>query len=338
MRGASAGAVASIVSSTACAILIARAWLRRRRHARMREKFERDGFLLLPGFASAAECESMMATMRALIDETPVDELTSVFRTDGKQSKAQGSDDYFMTSADKVRFFLEPGAVDERGALRVPKERAINKVGHALHTAVPAFIAYTQGPKVRDAVHALGWRAPDLVQSMYIFKQPEIGGEVTPHQDSAFMRTEPLSCLGLWLALQDASLTNGCLWARPGSHKEPLRRHFRREVDPATGRERMAFANLLPADAPAPPAAAWDGKPLDAQTTPASLGFVPLPACQGDLVLIHGQVDHLSMPNTSSESRHTFQLHLVEGPGAGTQWDRGNWIAYPEGKPFPTFA
>ena len=26
----------------------------------------------------------------------------------------------------------------------------------------------------------------------------------------------------------------------------------------------------------------------------------------------HGQVDHLSLPNTSGKSRHTFQLHMVE--------------------------
>lgn len=39
-------------------------------------------------------------------------------------------------------------------------------------------------------------------------------------------------------------------------------------------------------------------------------GFVPLPVEEGDLVLIHGQVDHLSMPNTSDHSRHSFQLHL----------------------------
>lgn len=44
----------------------------------------------------------------------------------------------------------------------------------------------------------------------YIFKQPRIGAIVTPHQDSCFLRTEPLSCLGLWLALQPATEANGC--------------------------------------------------------------------------------------------------------------------------------
>ena len=36
-------------------------------------------------------------------------------------------------------------------------------------------------------------------------------------------------------------------------------------------------------------------------------------------------------------SRHTFQLHLVEGERGGAVWSEENWLQYPEGKPFPTF-
>jgi ectoine hydroxylase-related dioxygenase (phytanoyl-CoA dioxygenase family) len=42
---------------------------------------------------------------------------------------------------------------------------------------------------------------------------------VVPHQDSTFLYTEPRTCTGLWLALEDATINNGCLWAIPGSHK-----------------------------------------------------------------------------------------------------------------------
>lgn len=40
-----------------------------------------------------------------------------------------------------------------------------------------------------------------------------------PHQDNSFLYTDPPTCTGLWLALEDATVTNGCLWAIPGSHK-----------------------------------------------------------------------------------------------------------------------
>lgn len=57
--------------------------------------------------------------------------------------------------------------------------------------------------------------------ALYI-QQPGIGGEVVPHQDNSFLYTEPPSCTGLWLALEDANINNGCLWAIPGSHKSSL--------------------------------------------------------------------------------------------------------------------
>ena len=63
---------------------------------------------------------------------------------------------------------------------------------------------------------------------MYIFKQPKIGGEVVCHQDSAFLYTNPESAVGFWVALEDATKSNGCMWAVKGGHKGPLRKLFKR--------------------------------------------------------------------------------------------------------------
>lgn len=42
---------------------------------------------------------------------------------------------------------------------------------------------------------------------------------VTPHQDATFLYTEPLGrVMGMWIALEDATINNGCLWFIPGSH------------------------------------------------------------------------------------------------------------------------
>mmetsp|Transcript_16759 Transcript_16759/g.27796 ORF Transcript_16759/g.27796 Transcript_16759/m.27796 type:complete len:339 (-) Transcript_16759:448-1464(-) len=301
--------------------------------------FQKNGFLIIRGFASAAECKCMQEAMAKLIDAWDPSSATSVFKTNKEQQQAQGKDDYFISSADKVRFFLEAEAMDKASnKLRedIPKEHLLNKVGHALHVEEPAFREYCQSLKVRQVAKALGWSSPDLVQSMYIFKQPRIGGVVTPHQDSCFLRTEPLSCLGLWLALESATIDNGCLWARPGSHTEALRRHFARRV--TDGSVHMEFVPLSIAEDPPPAAAVWEGGLPSSVSCPSELGFVPLPVARGDLVLIHGQLDHLSMPNTSAESRHSFQLHLVEGNEAGTCWSTKNWLQYPPGKPFPKFS
>ena len=346
-----------VAAASAAVAVAAYYYLRRKRARELAATFERDGIAVVRGFASVSECQQMLRAMDVLVEEWDPTTTTSVFKTDSTQTSAQGKDDYFMSSGDavrttwqplraaracsephalataQVRFFLEAGAMDEQtGDLLVPKTEALNKVGHALHVYEPAFAQYAQSGKMRALVHELGWKRPDLVQSMYIFKQPRIGGEVTPHQDSCFLRTDPHSCLGLWLALEDATLDNGCLWARPGSHLEPLRRHFAKQPDGT-----MGFEPQLSTDAAAStPAMAWEGRMPEGQT-PESLGFVALPVRAGDLVLIHGQVDHLSLPNTSGKSRHTFQLHLVESKAAGATWHARNWLQYPQAKPFPQF-
>ena len=68
-----------------------------------------------------------------------------------------------------------------------------------------------------------------VLQSMYIFKQPGIGGEVGCHQDATFLYTDPMTVTGFWFAIEDATLENGCLWAAPGGHRHGgLRQVFKR--------------------------------------------------------------------------------------------------------------
>jgi phytanoyl-CoA hydroxylase len=289
----------------------------------------------------------MIERMSSLASDSwhPGSEKTAVFRTDERQEEAQGSSDYFLDSANACHFFAEPSAVDEEGRLKpgVEKMLALNKAGHGLHVGDEVFREYSTSKKIEDLVATLGWRDPVIPQSMYIFKQPRIGGEVTSHQDSCFLHTEPRqSCLGLWLALHDATVENGCLWVRPGSHGEGLRRRFNRNPGHFggeggeggdKGQPQMVFETL------ASPPVAWEGALPDGSWPPPSEGlfrngFVPVECKAGDLLVFPGTLDHLSLPNYSGKPRHTFQLHLVEGPGEGVEWSGSNWLQYPEGKEF----
>ena len=56
---------------------------------------------------------------------------------------------------------------------------------------------------------------------MFLFKNQKFGTKVDMHTDNTFVISRPnLSCLGIWCALQDATVENGCMYAFPGSHNK----------------------------------------------------------------------------------------------------------------------
>jgi phytanoyl-CoA hydroxylase len=317
--------------------------------------FDEYGFLHVKYFSLSQEILDMKRQMQTLVDTQwdPNGEGLTVFRTDEKQIEEQGSTDYFLESANKVHFFAESGAMTQEGKLKQEflndKISALNKAGHGMHVQPGAFHTYTKSDKVRNLVSELGWEDPVVPQSMYIFKQARVGAEVTSHQDSTFLYTTPKqSCLGLWLALDDATITNGCLWVRPKSHREMTRTKFVKNpahfgTEQIQERSNIAKGDLkesqmifVDEDVPKDDAKIdWVGKipSVEGMSPWESLfekGFIPVECKKGDLVVFPGELDHLSLPNVSDKQRHTFQLHLVEGEKAGVTWSETNWLQYPK--------
>lgn len=97
-----------------------------------------------------------------------------------------------MDSGDKIRFFFETNALDDNGKLKLQKDKCLNKIGHSLHWHSPAFKKVTFAEKVKNLAKDLDFKDPAVVQGMYIFKQPRIGTQVTPHQDGTFLYNDPL--------------------------------------------------------------------------------------------------------------------------------------------------
>src|SRR3954462_14415631 len=188
-------------------------------------QYARDGFLVLPNFVSDGASDALRARAEELVRDFDPANIVSIFST---REQTSTSDDYFLESGDKIRFFFEEHAFNSDGTLKQSKERSINKIGHALHDLDPTFDAFSRTPELKQLVNDLGLNNPLILQSMYIFKQPRIGGEVTCHQDATFLYTEPLKLVGLWFALEDATIDNGCLWAIPGGHKLGLKSRFMR--------------------------------------------------------------------------------------------------------------
>lgn len=259
--------------------------------------YARDGFLVVPDFLSSWTCAGLIERAVQITAEQAPSGPRSVFST---AEQARRSDEWFLESGDRVRCFFEEEALAADGSLQVEPGRAINKIGHALHDLEPVFSAVSYDPRMRAVAAAVGMRDPLAIQSMAIFKQPGIGGEVGCHQDATFLYTEPLSVTGFWIALEDATLDNGCLWVMPGGHLDPLRRRFQRKVGGGT-----EFTTL-------------DARPLP---RPGELSALPVAA--GTLVVLHGLLPHFSGANRSPRRRLAYALHCIE---AAAEYPASNWL------------
>ena len=251
----------------------------------MLEAYREAGVIVLHDFVSIDACNELRARAAELVAEFDPSEVQSVFST---TEQTQLDDDYFIESGDKIRFFLESNAFDESGQLRQSKENSLNKMGHAMHDLDPVFDRFSRTPELAEAVRRIGFTEPAVLQSMYIFKPPKIGGEVVCHQDSTYIYTQPESCVGFWFALEDATLENGCMQFIPGGHKLPLKKRNYRGADGKLITETLD-------DSPWP----------EEQRRPAE-------APAGTLVIFNGRAPHLSAANRSSKSRHAYTLHVID--------------------------
>lgn len=259
-------------------------------------EYERKGFLVLEDFVDTHTCDRLRQRAAELVSDFDPEGLVSIFST---HEQTRTSDDYFLESGDKIRFFFEENAFRPDGTLRQSKERSINKIGHALHDLDPVFDRFSRTLEIKQLVSDLGIVDPVLLQSMYIFKQPRIGGEVTCHHDATFLFTEPLRLVGLWFALEDATIENGCLWAIPGGHELGLKSRF---VRAEGGGTRFEVIDETP----------W---PED--------GLEPLEVKQGTVIVLHGLLPHLSRENRSSKSRQAYTLHVID---ASANYPAHNWL------------
>ncbi len=261
-------------------------------------QYHENGYLVLENAIEIAEIEKLKTAALQIVDDFDIDSHRAVFSTSDRDS---GRDDYFFDSAENVHCFLEEGALDDDGVLLKPARLAINKIGHAMHDLNPAFRAFCQQPLFGQVLRDIGYKAPTLWQTMYIFKQPHIGGEVRWHQDGSYLISDPSTVTGIWIAIEDANRDNGCLWVQPGGHRSPLREIY--QVD-WTKREGVLTD-------------------LDRSPWPGIDEAVAVEVPLGSVVIFHDHMPHYSSQNRSEFSRHAFTLHVAEKTA---RWSGGNWL------------
>ncbi len=275
--------------------------------AQQQNRYQAEGYLVLPGFKPDHELAALRERGRQIVEAFDAEAHHSVFSTSDQGRRS--ADSAFLDSAEGIECFFEEEAFDAAGRLRQSKALSINKIGHALHDLDPLFDRFSRTPALAELAADLGLVDPQLWQSMLIFKQPGIGGEVGWHQDASFFDTTPTTVTGFWFALEDASIDNGCLWVAPGGHHGPLRERYVREGD------RLHM------------------EPLDA--TPWPTQSLPVEVTAGTLVCLHGMLPHHSLANRSARSRQAYTLHATDGRA---RYAEHNWLRRSPALPVRGFA
>jgi phytanoyl-CoA hydroxylase len=223
--------------------------------------YEIDGFFKIERFADPAVGQAML------------DDVIDIVRA---QDRGETVDAYVMPEA-------QPDFGGEK------PEDVIAKV-FKLHRR-PAFRTFLETPDLLPIMTTLlGTDDIDCFLSQFIFKNPGAWGQPW-HQDSFYFPFVPARpVVGLWLAVTEATLENGCLHVLPGSHREPVHRHI---PDRRPGANH-GYMEIVDHD-------------MDGQ--------MPSLMAPGDLLVFDSHLMHRSTDNVSSGIRAAMVFHVA---GAGT--------------------
>ncbi|MEO7855135.1 MAG: phytanoyl-CoA dioxygenase family protein [Rubrivivax sp.] len=141
-------------------------------------------------------------------------------------------------------------------------------------------------PALVEQVEAIIGRGVSVYFSQIFFKPPEGGGPKPAHQDNFYFGpNDEEGVVTAWVALDDATLENGCLYFGEGTNRGPV------------------YAHEAPAD-----------EPYNLQLPAAILArqpMTPAPVRRGGVSFHHGNTFHQSAPNLSPHWRRACALHYV---------------------------
>lgn len=226
-----------------------------------RSLFEREGYAVVEGVLSSEEIEAAFEEISAIIaGEVPYAE----------------------------RIFVEIEPAVRRGEQAAPsRELSVRKLmSYVPHSEVLTRIA--EHENIKRLLRELLGEDVKLLQDMALLKPPFIGSRKTWHQDCAYFPIEPPHVVGFWIALDEATTENGCMWVRPRTHREPI------------PHEKIPEETFVDFGIP-------KNHPVFSQVEPIAIPLKP-----GDALVFHGLTAHGTEPNRSARRRRALQLHYMD--------------------------
>lgn len=158
-----------------------------------RAAWERDGFFIRRGFATADVCEAQHARV-----------------VDISRREAAG-ESILPAYSLKEKRLESPDRLPEQQLSKLFK----------LHRQEPLFNSFCRDQRLLEMVGDLLGPDLDCFLSQFIFKYQGSLGQPW-HQDSWYFPFDKSPQIGAWLAITEANMENGPLWVLPGSHREPV--------------------------------------------------------------------------------------------------------------------
>ena len=218
-----------------------------------RAQFQRDGYLAFPDILTPAEVTAARAALAKLVQQNS--------RTPGRLGQ-------LLVQFEPV---VPAGTADELKVRKLMWFCAVNPfLDNLAH----------RHPKIRGIVESLIGDHPILFQEMALIKPPLIGSEKPWHQDNAYFAVTPLDAvIGVWIALDAATVANGCMHVLVGEHKlGPRRHHHDRDCEIVP--QRLDPSRAVPVELPA-----------------------------GGAMFFAGLLPHMTPPNQSLDRRRALQFH-----------------------------
>ncbi len=155
---------------------------------------------------------------------------------------------------------------------------------HFPHKISPVILKYVRHPRIARILKTIISTNVKCMQSMFFVKGPGKAGQ-SWHQDEYYIPTRDRSLTGVWIAVEDATVDNGCLWVVPGSQRDGI---IRKLLPFENNEYREQFA--------------CDLSPFIEEDA------LPVQITRGSVIFFNGYILHRSFRN---KTKNQFRLSLV---------------------------